>query len=277
MRQGLFLLEEAENFKRAANVHLQNSNALRQKILALRRGNNSGEAVNPARINSLGAELDTMQMQGSMLRQQAQQRRKNSLVQFSRGLQLLYPDWVTTIDPLQAEFAHIDNDLPIRAHNTPVRSVHPGVPNESASAVSISADNTTMTLAVGSAPNQQNVDDVDNSSVQFSSKQLLLGHIETAAEPIDERQRIPINTLHQWHLLLTDLQGRPLENARIEFSGHMPGHVHGLPTQPQINREVAPGVYLVEGVKFQMSGWWVIDFDISHQDNQDTLRFNLLL
>ena len=62
----------------------------------------------------------------------------------------------------------------------------------------------------------------------------------------------------------------------------MPGHVHGLPTKPRVTSQLAPGVYVVEGLKFQMRGWWVIDLAVSDEhsgnsDNPDNIRFNLTL
>ena len=64
----------------------------------------------------------------------------------------------------------------------------------------------------------------------------------------------------------------------------MPGHVHGLPTKPRITQEIEPGVYIVDGVKFQMKGWWVMKFvllphkEIKQDKTQaDFFTFNLVL
>ncbi len=65
--------------------------------------------------------------------------------------------------------------------------------------------------------------------------------------------------MHRSRLLVSDLDGAPVQGATILVAGHMPGHVHGLPTQPRVTQELAPGV-LVEGLKFQMEGWWVMEF-----------------
>jgi hypothetical protein len=37
------------------------------------------------------------------------------------------------------------------------------------------------------------------------------------------------------------------------------------------------GDYLVEGMKFQMPGWWYVSFDIAANGKQDTLRFDFVL
>ncbi len=72
--------------------------------------------------------------------------------------------------------------------------------------------------------------------------------------------------------------GRPVEHAAVAVRGDMPEHGHGLPTQPRMTSEVSPGTYIVEGMKFQMGGWWVVDFDITDTDGHtDAVRFNLIL
>jgi hypothetical protein len=57
----------------------------------------------------------------------------------------------------------------------------------------------------------------------------------------------------------------------------MPQHGHGLPTRPQVTRALGDGTYLVEGMKFQMGGWWVVDFTIEVNGQSDSVRFNLAL
>ncbi len=57
----------------------------------------------------------------------------------------------------------------------------------------------------------------------------------------------------------------------------MPQHGHGLPTRPQVTKNLGNGDYLVEGMKFQMGGWWVVDFTIDTAGKHDTVRFNMIL
>ncbi len=88
---------------------------------------------------------------------------------------------------------------------------------------------------------------------------------------------VPINELHAWTLHLETPDGTPIEGARIHVDGDMPQHGHGLPTHPQVTRNLGNGDYLVEGLKFQMGGWWVMDFKVTTQGRTDTVRFNLML
>jgi hypothetical protein len=88
---------------------------------------------------------------------------------------------------------------------------------------------------------------------------------------------VPVNQMHQWTLHVETVDGQPVENATITLDGDMPQHGHGLPTRPQVTQYLGNGDYLVEGLKFQMGGWWVLDFVITAQGQSDTVRFNMLL
>jgi hypothetical protein len=88
---------------------------------------------------------------------------------------------------------------------------------------------------------------------------------------------VPVNQMHQWTLKIETVDGQPVENAVIFVDGDMPQHGHGLPTRPQVTEYLGNGNYLVEGVKFQMGGWWVMDFTITANDRTDAVHFNLML
>lgn len=88
---------------------------------------------------------------------------------------------------------------------------------------------------------------------------------------------VPVNRLHSWTLHIERADGTPVTDATVEVDGDMPEHLHGLPTRPRLTRYLGDGDYLVEGVKFQMGGWWVMDFAITSGARKDTVRFNLRL
>jgi hypothetical protein len=75
-------------------------------------------------------------------------------------------------------------------------------------------------------------------------------------------------TLHAWQVKvkLTSPAGAPVTHAHIQVDGGMPQHGHGLPTWPQVTRELPDGGYLIEGMKFSMSGWWEIKLAIDGAD-----------
>jgi len=88
---------------------------------------------------------------------------------------------------------------------------------------------------------------------------------------------VPVNQMHQWTLHVETADGQPVEDATITVDGDMPQHGHGLPTRPQVTQYLGNGDYLVEGLRFQMGGWWVMDFVITAQGQRDTVQFNMML
>jgi hypothetical protein len=94
---------------------------------------------------------------------------------------------------------------------------------------------------------------------------------------LPDSESIPINKIHTWTIHVETPSGEIVENAEIVLDGDMPEHGHGLPTRPEVTRYLGNGDYLVEGLKFQMTGWWVMDFDITANGETDRVSFNLML
>jgi hypothetical protein len=88
---------------------------------------------------------------------------------------------------------------------------------------------------------------------------------------------VPVGRLHTWTLHVARADGTPVTDAAIQVDGDMPQHGHGLPTRPRVTRNLGGGDYLVEGMKFQMGGWWVMQFDVEAEGQRDKVRFNLQL
>lgn len=88
---------------------------------------------------------------------------------------------------------------------------------------------------------------------------------------------VAINQMHSWTLTVETADGQPVENATITVDGGMPQHGHGLPTRPQVTDYLGDGKYRVEGLRFQMGGWWEVEFDISAAGQNDAITFNLVL
>ena len=86
-----------------------------------------------------------------------------------------------------------------------------------------------------------------------------------------------INRIHSWTLVVTESSGAPVEGATISIDGGMPAHDHGLPTAPRVTSEIAPGRYLLEGVRFHMAGAWEIVVTIEVDDKRDTVVIPLEL
>ena len=76
-------------------------------------------------------------------------------------------------------------------------------------------------------------------------------------------------------LEIADQQGAPVSGAAITVDGGMPQHGHGLPTKPRARAASDAGQYVVDGVKFNMGGWWVLSFAVRSAAGNDTVHFNL--
>ncbi len=88
---------------------------------------------------------------------------------------------------------------------------------------------------------------------------------------------IVINQMHTWEIKLTNTAGKLIPNAKIDIGGGMPQHNHGFPTQPQVTKELSPGIYLLEGMKFSMSGWWEIKLNIEAGKSADYVTLNTII
>ena len=86
-----------------------------------------------------------------------------------------------------------------------------------------------------------------------------------------------INSIHAWEIGITTRDGKPVDDARIAFSGGMPQHGHGYPTRPRVTGQVGPGRYRLDGVKFSMSGWWEMKLDVQSAHGTDQVVFNTVV
>lgn len=96
-------------------------------------------------------------------------------------------------------------------------------------------------------------------------------NVRSLADPI------AINKMHAWEVQIKSLSGEPVQHARITVDGGMPQHGHGFPTHPKITRELGDGRYLLEGMKFSMSGWWEIKLAIDSRLGTDRVTFNTVI
>jgi cytochrome c peroxidase len=98
-------------------------------------------------------------------------------------------------------------------------------------------------------------------------------NLSVSYEAGDLRLRTP----QDWILVIKDRQDQPVEGAQVKFTGGMPQHGHSFATDPGI-RELGQGRYGVDGIQFQMPGWWAIEVEIVRRDHaKESVRFDLLL
>ena len=101
------------------------------------------------------------------------------------------------------------------------------------------------------------------------------GKYRVTIRPPDDR--VPMRTLHSWILHVEDMKGAADDSATICIDGGMPEHGHGLPTRPAVTEALHNGDFRVDGMKFSMSGWWVVKLTIDGPAGPDSIRFNLKL
>jgi hypothetical protein len=114
-------------------------------------------------------------------------------------------------------------------------------------------------------------DNLDYSRTRQSEKGLYRGTIRPQGDSI------PQGRLQRWTLHLETADGAPVDSAKVLVDGGMPQHGHGLPTKPRVTRALGNGDHLVEGMKFNMGGWWVVKFRVASATGADSVVFNLSL
>ena len=88
---------------------------------------------------------------------------------------------------------------------------------------------------------------------------------------------IPQGKLQRWTLHVETAAGAPVDSGDFAVDGGMPQHGHGLPTKPRVTRALGNGDHLVEGMKFNMGGWWVVKFRVTAAPGTDSVVFNVKL
>ncbi len=82
---------------------------------------------------------------------------------------------------------------------------------------------------------------------------------------------LKVRKLQTVRVRITDASGSPVDGATVAIDGGMPEHGHGLPTRPKVTANPGDGVYVIEGVRFNMGGWWEFKVAVG----SDTVTFNL--
>lgn len=89
--------------------------------------------------------------------------------------------------------------------------------------------------------------------------------------------QVPLNQIHAWEVVVRTPDGAPVEGAAVTVDALMPAHGHGMPTRPQVSAGPGPGVYRVEGMKFQMPGYWIVMVHVDVGGEKDVASFALRL
>lgn len=121
-----------------------------------------------------------------------------------------------------------------------------------------------MDMSGGSMP-------ADSLDVQDSVNGLFVVSAVSQLDPVT------INETHGWVLHVETADGEPVADAEIAVNGGMPEHNHGFPTAPRVTENLGEGDYLLEGMRFNMGGVWVLTLEISSGGKSDTVTFEFEL
>lgn len=113
--------------------------------------------------------------------------------------------------------------------------------------------------------------DLDLARSKASAGGTYVVAIEPEVEPVQQ------GPLHAWIATVTTPDGAPVADAALTIDGGMPQHGHGLPSAPQSAGHLGEGRYRIEGVRFNMGGWWVLKLGVSSPAGDDEVEFNIVL
>lgn len=94
---------------------------------------------------------------------------------------------------------------------------------------------------------------------------------------LQPEQPLKVRKMQSVRVSVTTADGTALDGATITVDGGMPQHGHGLPTRPRVTKSLGGGVYEIEGVRFNMGGWWEFKLTVTGPAGSDTVTFNLAL
>jgi hypothetical protein len=93
--------------------------------------------------------------------------------------------------------------------------------------------------------------------------------LDASSQPLVPRRMLKVQ------VSIRDAAGKPVDGAQIEVDGGMPQHGHGLPTKPRVTRSLGDGRYEIEGLRFNMGGWWELRLAVNSPAGADSVTFNL--
>jgi hypothetical protein len=94
---------------------------------------------------------------------------------------------------------------------------------------------------------------------------------------LEPAEPLKVRKLQSVQVTIADAAGQPLDGAAITIDGGMPEHGHGLPTRPRVTKQLGHGTYVIDGVRFNMGGWWEFKVAVEGKAGADTVTFNLAL
>jgi hypothetical protein len=88
---------------------------------------------------------------------------------------------------------------------------------------------------------------------------------------------VPLRAPHAWTLRVATAEGRLFFPDQLAIDGGMPGHGHGLSTEPAVTRLLEDGTFLVEGMVFNMAGTWQLRVGVMGDGGWDVATFEFIV
>lgn len=101
------------------------------------------------------------------------------------------------------------------------------------------------------------------------------GHYRVTVRP--EGDAVPVGELHNWLIRVETVDGELFIPRQLVLLAGMPEHGHGLASSPRVTQYLESGDFLVEGVRFQMTGLWDIVVHVTGPRGPDTANFTMEL
>lgn len=125
----------------------------------------------------------------------------------------------------------------------------------------------------------------DESGMDMSGGSMAADAIEAQAtenglfivSAVSQLDPVVINETHSWVIHIETADENPVISADISIEGGMPAHNHGFPTAPRVTENLGDGDYLLEGMRFNMGGVWVLTLEISSGGQTDSVTFEFEL
>jgi hypothetical protein len=94
---------------------------------------------------------------------------------------------------------------------------------------------------------------------------------------LQPQDTLRVRKMQSVQVTIADASGKPVDGATISIDGGMPEHGHGLPTRPRVSKNLGNGAYQIDGVRFNMGGWWEFKLAINGPAGSDVVTFNIAL
>lgn len=263
--QGKQVISLSSYLNQQAQYTLQQSNQVRKRLIKLKRDNQIRDNENFQTFSTELLDLfDGMRKEASQLRSNASLYRENALtlLRFAFSQRLL--EYGITVSETSLD----DLTQTVRAFNPRLMSSKPKMIDK-VEAENRSLDDKRLILLNERLAEQNKPKKLDTKPIQISRNQQYIAYFS------GENSTIPLNKIHTWEFVITDIAGHVDPDIQVKIKGDMPGHNHGLPTSPKLVHTEQEGRYKVKGMKFQMPGWWVITFNVEKDGQKDQLVFNI--